>query len=272
VSNSLKSAALSALRVAVRPVFRILLRSGVTWQEVSEVCKMTLVEVATAHFGLHGRPTNMSRVAIMTGLGRREVKRLRGLLDAAPAVETDRMGGAARLLSGWHLDPEFVDAAGAPLELPFEAAAGPSFNALCKRYAGDLAAITLRRELGRVKALEELPDGRLRVLMRYYQPLQMDPDAIVRGGSMLGDIGVTVCHNLGKSEAEPFRFAGRATNIRVRANAVPRFREYLDHEGQAFLERVDEWLSRHDAPEPTPRRSVRTVRLGVGVYHIEGEP
>lgn len=268
----MKNAALSALRVAVRPLFRILLRSGVTWQEISEACKMTLVEVATAHFGLHGRPTNMSRVAIMTGIGRREVKRLRELLDAAPAVETDSMGGAARLLSGWHLDPEFIDSSGAPLDLAFEAETGPSFATLCKRYAGDLAAVTLRRELARVRALKELPDGRLRVLMRYYQPLQMDPDAIVRGGSMLGDLGVTVCHNLGKSEAEPFRFAGRATNIRVRANAVRKFREYLDHEGQAFLERADEWLSRYEAPESTQRRSARTVRLGVGVYHVEGEP
>lgn len=231
---------------------------------------MTLVEVATAHFGLHGRPTNMSRVAIMTGISRRDVKRFRDLLEAEPALETDRMGGAARLLSGWHLDPEFTATDGGPLDLPYEADTGPSFATLCKRYAGDLAAVTLRRELARVRALEELPDGRLRALMRYYQPLQMDPDAIVRGGSMLGDLGVTVCHNLGKTADEPFRFAGRATNVRVRATAVRAFREYLDKEGQSFLERADEWLSAHEAPEPTASRRARTVRLGVGVYHIEG--
>lgn len=272
MTNPLKSAALAALRVAIRPVFRILLRSGVTWHELSDVCKMTLVEVATTHFGLHGRPTNMSRVSIMTGIGRREVKRLRDQLEAEPAIETDRMGGAARLLSGWYLDAEYIGPDGRPLELPFEAATGPTFAKLCKRYAGDLAAVTLRRELARVNAIEELPDGRLRVLMRYYRPLQMDPDAVLRGGSMLGDLGANVCHNLGKSEDEPFRFAGRATNIRVRAAAVREFREFLEQEGQAFLERADEWLTRHEAPEDAAGRQARTIRLGVGVYHIEGEP
>jgi hypothetical protein len=111
VRNELKRAALAALRLALRPLFKILLRSGVTWQEASEVCKATLVEVATSDFGLHGRPTNMSRVAIMTGLSRREVRRLRDLLGAEPQIDAGRMHGATRVLTGWYLDPDFIGTA-----------------------------------------------------------------------------------------------------------------------------------------------------------------
>lgn len=274
MSNDPKRAALAALRLALRPVFRLLLRSGVTWQDASEVCKATLVEVATNDYGLHGRPTNMSRVAIMTGLGRREVKRLRDLLAAAPPLEPGRLHGATRVLTGWYLDEDFTDEAGLPLDLPFEGVpgkpSGPTFTDLCKRYGGDLAPVTMRRELGRVGALEELPTGELRALKRYYMPLQMDPDAMVRGGSMLEDLGTTVSFNLGKPEDEPRRFAGRATNTRIRPADARRFVAFLEKEGQAFLERVDEWLSRHEAPvQPTAK--TRTLRIGVGVYGIHDE-
>jgi hypothetical protein len=275
VRNELKRAALAALRLALRPLFKILLRSGVTWREASEVCKATLVEVATSDFGLHGRPTNMSRVAIMTGLSRREVRRLRDLLGAEPQIDAGRMHGATRVLTGWYLDPDFSDAAGQPLDLAFESTTGDdtgiTFTGLCERYGGDLAPVTMRRELTRVGAMAEMPAGDLRVLMRYYMPLQMDPDAVVRGGSMLEDLGTTVSFNLGKDEDELSRFAGRAINTRIRTTDARRFRTFLETEGQAFLERVDEWLSRHEKPPADDGKKTRSIRVGAGVYGIEDE-
>jgi len=276
VSNDLKRAALAGLRLALRPMFGILLRSGVTWQEASEVCKATLVEVASTDFGLHGRPTNMSRVAIMTGLSRREVKRLRDLLGDEPQIDAGRMHGATRVLTGWHLDKDFTDEAGHPLDLPFESIPGATtrltFTDLCRRFGGDLAPITMRRELTRVGAMAELPTGELRVLLRYYMPLQMDPDAVVRGGSMLEDLGTTISFNLGKAEGEQSRFAGRATNTRIRTADARRFRTFLEEEGQAFLERIDEWLSRHETPAADDGTKARsTLRVGAGIYGIQDE-
>lgn len=271
-----KKAALAALRLALRPLFRLLLRSGITWQDASDVCKATLVEVATNEFGLHGRPTNMSRVAIMTGLGRREVRRLRDVLATAPEIEPGRLHSATRVLTGWHLDATFTDDAGLPRELPFEPAAGqpdePSFSELCHRYGGDLAPVTMRRELARVGALEELASGRLRVLKRYYMPLQMDPDSLVRGGSMLEDLGTSISFNLGRQEDDPRRFVGRAISTRISSADARRFRAWLEREGQAFLEHVDEWLTRHEQPagdDGAPRP--RTLRVGVGVYGIHDD-
>ncbi len=275
MSNDLKHATLAALRLALRPLSRILLRSGVTWQEASEVCKATLVEVATRDYGLHGRPTNMSRIAVMTGLSRREVRRLRELLASELQVDAEPLGGATRVLTGWHLDADFADDAGQPLDLAFEPAPGgntrPTFTELCKRYGGDLAPITLRRELCRVGALQELPAGDLRVLKRYYMPLQMDPDAVVRGGSMLEDVGTTVAFNLGKREGEASRFAGRAINTRIRTADARRFRTFLEHEGQAFLEHVDEWLSKNEVPTTEDASQLRGRRVGVGIFGIQDD-
>jgi hypothetical protein len=122
-----------------------------------------------------------------------------------------------------------------------------------------------------VGALQELPAGDLRVLKRYYMPLQMDPDAVVRGGSMLEDVGTTVAFNLGKREGEASRFAGRAINTRIRTADARRFRTFLEHEGQAFLEHVDEWLSKNEVPTTEDASQLRGRRVGVGIFGIQDD-
>ncbi|MFQ6005199.1 MAG: DUF6502 family protein, partial [Woeseia sp.] len=49
----------------LRPVARILLRHGVSFRELKELCKKTYIAVATDEFGVDGRPTNVSRVAML---------------------------------------------------------------------------------------------------------------------------------------------------------------------------------------------------------------
>ena len=129
-----KGTALAALRLLFRPVARIMLRAGINWRELADVCKATYVEVATEDFGIRGRPTNISRVAILTGLTRKEVRRLRDLLEEASPEVFSRMNFATRVLSGWHQDEEFLDAEGKPRPLPREGASG-SFESLCHRYS-----------------------------------------------------------------------------------------------------------------------------------------
>jgi len=44
---------------------------------------------------------------------------------------------------------------------------------------------------------------------------------------------------------------------------------FLEREGQAFLERVDDWLTRHEAPADAQQRAV--VRLGAGLFQIHDD-
>jgi hypothetical protein len=269
VSENNKTTILKAFRLLLQPLVRMLLRSGVTWKEAADVCKSSFVEIATDEYGLHGRPTNMSRVAIMTGLGRRDVSRLRRILKEEQPVDLGRMNSASRLLTGWHLDSEYLTKAGQPRDLRFESES-VSFSSLARRYAGDIAPVTMMRELSRVGAIEELADGSLRALKRYYMPLAMDPDAVFRAGSVLQDLGNTMDYNLIRVADDPTRFEGRATNPNVRAVDVREFRAFLEVEGQALLERVDAWLADHE-PSPEARRQYKTTRLGIGVYQIQDD-
>ncbi|HHQ15191.1 MAG TPA: hypothetical protein ENK16_09175 [Chromatiales bacterium] len=264
-----KATLLRSFRMMLRPVIRILLRGGVTWKDAAEVCKLGFVEVATSDFGLHGRPTNISRVAILTGLSRREVSQLRRQLSDEAEPDMAPMNSATRVLTGWYLDPEFLDDTGRPLDLP-RAGSGASFETLARRYGGDIAPITLLRELRRVGAIEKRSSGRLRVLRRYYMPSPTHPEAVLRAGSVMQDIGNTLAYNLALEDGQPTRFEGRATNEVLRAVDSRAFRAFLEREGQAFLERVDEWLATHEAT-PAQRKKYRLRRFGVGVYQIQDD-
>lgn len=260
-----KTNALRAFGQLFRPVALILLRSGVNWKDLIEVGKATFVEVASSAFGVRGRPTNMSRVAILTGFTRREVRRLRGLLSEETKEASVRLNYASRVLSGWYQDKDFTDEAGKPLALPGGGPA-PSFESLCGRYSGDVSATTMLKELIHVGAVSEDSDGMYVARSRYYMPVLMDPEQMLRSGSVLEDVGHTIAYNLHRESTDPSRFERRATNTRMAAAAVPEFRSFIEQEGQAFLERVDAWLTEHELPADSDEES---VRLGVGTYWIE---
>jgi len=269
MTNNPKNVVLKAFRLLLQPLVRILLRSGVTWKEAAEVCKTTFVEVATNEFGLHGRPTNLSRVAIMTGIGRRDVSRLRKLLAEEQPADLRSMNSATRLLTGWHLDADYLTDSGTTRQLDFDGDV-PSFSALARKYAADTAPITMLRELQRVGAVEVDEAGRLRALKRFYMPLAMDADAVLRAGSVVQDLGNTIDYNLVRSADDVSRFEGRATNARVRRSDAEAYRAFLETEAQGFLERVDEWLAHHEVPEDAGRKQ-KTVRLGIGVFQIQDD-
>jgi hypothetical protein len=271
MSEKLKKAALIAFRLALRPLVRMLLRNGITWKEASEVCKQTYVEVAGRDYGVHGRPTNSSRISILTGISRHEVKRVRDEMLEGEPVELQRMNSATRVLGGWHTDPEFCVAANNAAGLIF-AGKSPNFSELCRRYAPDIPPTAMLKELLRVSAVTENTDGVYTATMRYYMPDLLDPDAVLRSGSVLEDLGNTAAYNLvcDRQAGEETRFEGRATSAIVRASSVKAFRAYLEDEAQGMLERADDWLAKHEKTS-TSKRPERSVRLGVGVYQIQDD-
>ena len=101
---------LAATRHWLKPVIYILIRCGVTWRDFSEAAKTTFVEVATKQFGKRGRPTNVSRTAVLTGLARRDVRKQREKLEGSPESLTGYVTKASLVLTAWHLDAGFLDA------------------------------------------------------------------------------------------------------------------------------------------------------------------
>lgn len=264
-------------RTILWPIASLLLKCGMTWREFSEVSKGVFVAVASQEYGLNGRPTNVSRVSILTGVSRKEVARVRALLEQEADPLPNKTTDATRLLSGWHQDPDFVSAEGEPRILDPEGE-GASFATLWQRYGGDVPLTSMRKELERAGAITTLPDGALRAERRYFMPKSFDPEWLLNAGSMLRDLGSSITHNLdagpvtlmSQDVATGRHFIGRATNDSVDLAALPEFEAFIEKNGEQFLEKVDKWLTEHEA-KPAAGGARKRARLGLGVFLIAGE-
>lgn len=258
-----------ACRTLLKPIASFLMKCGMTTREFTEVAKSVFVEVASEEYGIKGRPTNIARVSLLTGISRKEIKRQRELLAQPEKIPEGKTTDATRLLSGWHQDPDYLDRLGQPLALPVDGN-DKSFAGLCRRYAGDIPATTMMKELKRTGAVELDSDGNLVARHRYYMPIQFDRQWIMNAGSTFADLGDNINHNLTSDAANPSRFLGRATEQDIDASAIPEFEQFMEKHGQDFLERVDDWLAAHRNNKSVPAAGGQ-VRLGTGLFLIKGK-
>lgn len=263
----IKNTVLSSCRALLRPIASVVLKCGMTWREFSELSKSVFVSVASDEFGIRGRPTNVSRVSILTGISRKEVKRQRELLTEPKAAKSPKTTDASRLLSGWHQDADYVGTDGSPLALP-GAGPKPSFQSLFERFGGDTPEQTLVRELLKAGSVEKDDQGRYVAKRRYHMPVEMDAGSIRVFGTNLFDHANTLCKNI-TSNTEDRWLEGFAIDDQIHPDAVDEFRNFLDERGQHFLEEIDDWLGQHrlDSNES----GTTPVRLGLGVYAIDGQ-
>jgi hypothetical protein len=263
-----KANVLTAFRRLTRPLVKILIRHGVAFGEFAEILKTVYVDVAANEFALPERKISGSRVAILTGLTRKEVRRISEALSrpegAAPPEALGNLNRATRVLSGWHQDPDFTGPYAIPLELPFDG--DISFTALARRYSGDMPARAMLEELVRVNAVEQVDGHLYRVLTRNYIAAPLEPMHAQYIGDVLHDLAATIEHNFNPARTEPSRFERWVATDKLNPKAIADFRVLVKEHGQRFLEKLDNWLSINEAPEDEGVAKAFRTRVGVFMY------
>jgi len=275
MSNSIQLRMLNAVYACMLPVARLLLRSGITYQQFELVAKRAFVLEASNDPDSRGRPTNTSRIAVKTGLSRKDVKRLRDLLTAEPmpskGIAADQSGPPARVLHAWHVDRRFIGRDGKPRDLDFQDDKA-GFCALVRAVAGDVPPGAVRTELKRAGAVLDLEDGKLRAVKRYYVPGNVDEKAITVISGMVFPLTSGIAHN-----ADPSRNVGGfiqryAFSQTLRPEIVDQFRTWSREQATRFIEQMDDWLAEHE--EEVGNSSVGEQgdyrNAGIGVFYYEG--
>jgi hypothetical protein len=234
-----------------------------------DIAKHTYVEVAAGEFGIPGKKTSVSRVALLSGLTRKDVQRL---LDA-PAVDDpeagERYNRAARVVAGWVRDADFSDPEGNPKVLTLQEEAGhESFAALARRFSGDIPSRAILDELLRVGVVEKVGDSSVRLKTRAYVPESGNTDKLNILGTDVSDLVSTIDHNLQHGAADPF-FQRKVMYDNVPVEALQEFRNMSGAQAQALLEKLDKWLSQHDRDTSSGTGGTGQVRTGIGIYYFE---
>lgn len=266
--TNLPNTVLAATARILRPLIKILLRYGVSYNAFTELAKHLFYDVAKTDFAIPGKKQTASRISTMTGLSRKECTRLEGLASNADSLDTSGINRAARVISGWTRDKEFTNSQGNPSDLPFEGEEG-SFSALVKRYSGDITARTIADELTRVGAIELTVDGLIHLNTRAYVSNASDLEKITILGTDVSDLIRTIEHNLVLPDTPLLQ-------RKVSYNYLPReslteLNQELTDIAQNALEKMDTVLAKKAVNKKSAKKNMQYARAGIGIYYFEGK-
>jgi hypothetical protein len=136
---------LPLLRYLLRRLVRISIGSGITYQTFCKVLRAVYFEIGQEFEPVKGKPNSDSRISLLTGLPRREVRSLRESPPEAlaPAPSIERL-----VMDAWSPKLEFIDEQGRMLPLPRTARQGGdrSFEKLVEGISKDIRARALLDE------------------------------------------------------------------------------------------------------------------------------
>jgi len=268
MSDRTQKALTRALYKMLRPMVRLLMRHGVSYRLFADIARHVYVDVAREDFALPRRKPSLSRMAVLTGINRKDIAKLQARPHPLSDAPQEKPTPAARVVTGWLNDVRFHDEQGEPAQLPVEAEDGePSFAQLVREYTSDVPVRALQDELERINALVRHGD-RVALVARGYIPVEDMQENIRIFGTAAADLMATMDHNIAK--LEPGAFIQRTVSYeQVPVELLDQIRQRSAREGQEFLLQVNDWLAQCDG-EHTPELSDSSkARAGIGLYYFE---
>jgi hypothetical protein len=267
MSENVKGPLLSACRHLLRPLVRILLRHGVGFGEFADAVRASFIDVARAEHVPAGRTDTDARLAMLTGIHVRDVRRVRNTrFSDDESVELNQIH---RVLQGWCQNPVYLGPYGVPLEIPFQAE-GKSFSKLVHESTdGEAEPELVLEELLRVGAAKVTADRYVRLMSRTYLPAPLDRLGLERLGNVVHYFIDTVDFNLQKKKQGAGRFERYAiTHEGLSPEHFAALDVLVREKGQEFLEILDNWMGKHEIIGGHLLAPDEAIRTGIGVFHF----
>jgi hypothetical protein len=244
----------------------MLLRNSIPYGTFAELAKWLYVDVASSEFYIPGRKQTTSRAATITGLTRKEVKRLKEISGPDDLGAAERYNRAARVISGWLKDSLFTNAKGDPLELLFESGDN-SFSSLVKSYSGDVPPRAILDEMTRVGAVEVI-DGKVRLLTRGYIVKEGEAEMIGIMGVDVSEFIATFDHNMTHDQSEAF-LQRKISYDNIPEEALPELRDLIFVQGRDFSEAIDRLIAKYDRDTNPSLKGSGKKKAGLGIFYFE---
>jgi hypothetical protein len=115
--NKTQAALAKAVIMLCKPLIRLLIEKGMTFPQFRELMKELYVEVADAHFSLDAKRPSDSRIFVLTGVHRKDVKRIRQQSEQGDQQVTSSASLSGEIVARWTSMPEYLDDKGKPRQL-----------------------------------------------------------------------------------------------------------------------------------------------------------
>lgn len=173
-STKPNSVLVSALRKVLRPLVGLMIENQITYTYLINLLKSIYVEVAVKEFPVAGKKQTDSRINLLTGVHRKDVKRLRSKQhDTATTLPNISIG--AQLIARWLADKDYQDENGMPRALALRSQQSnqydQTFDTLVEKIAKqDIRPRVVLDELQRLEMVDIDTDGRVNLKTTAFTP------------------------------------------------------------------------------------------------------
>jgi hypothetical protein len=266
MEKSSRDQLLYSFRRVLRPLIRILVRSGVRYDEFLDLVRGVYVETAVRD-GL-GDDVRLTRakVSLSTGVPRRDVDRFIDHDGALPPQPRTLTATLSEVLNRWHTDPQFVGPYGIPLELDVRSSKSRSFLELVSGVDASANVHDVLDELIRLKTVVWSGDTHVRTISRAFIPVEeMSPAQLEFFGNALTRLANTLQFNLDRKNSDKRLERSVISDRGLPRAVVPVFEKHVREKVSDLLVELDNWLSPYstDAPSGTDFE-----RVGLAVFQF----
>lgn len=260
--NTPSQALISALRSALYPLVRLMLAKGVTYPFLANLLKDVFVEVSEREFRLENKPQTDSRISLLSGVHRKDVRRLRRAPEQNISPQVVSLG--AQLVAAWTGLPQYLDEEGRPCPLPRLArkGGGISFEELVESVNTDIRPRSVLDEWLRLGVARVDDDDRVVLNTDAFIPQYGFDEKAFYLGHNLRDHAATAAYNL-LEEGAPLMERSVHYNA-LSVDSVEALHALAVKDGMKALKSVNREairLEQDDATNPAPKE-----RITFGIY------
>ncbi len=220
-----------------KPVLRLALRYGLRLQEILEALKVALAQVGQAELKRQSDRGNLSKLSLLTGIQRRELKRL-----ISGEKKTDNLNLLSRILGQWQTHPDFSSKGRA--DALAVSGAESEFANLVKSISTDVNPYTVLAALEEKGALKR-QGAKVVLVKKVLTPAEGSLDGLEMLAADSNNLFEAVTTNiLDKPEVPNLHITTSYDNISLQE--LEKIREWVLDQGTAFHEAARIFLAKHD--------------------------
>lgn len=295
MDKSIDSIIVKAVLRVLKPLIRILLRHEISHKEFAEIARKAYVDVAYEDYSLPNRKMTYSRAAVITGLSRKEVVRLKELDENQEQISLTKvsLNRAGRVVSGWISDKRFtVDDKPEKLSL----SKADEFPLLVSEYSGDITAGAILDELLRLNLvevsqepssdpLENTSEKYVSLIKTGYLPEKDELERLRIISQSAANLLDTGAHNIA-NDPSLARYQRQFTYNDIPRPVIEQFKPIAEEKSQALLLELFQTLSdmrdKYETasqlnnneinPEDLNNQAeTKAHRVGLGIYYFESK-
>ncbi len=206
-----------AISNMLKPLVRLLIHQDITYVGLQNLLKRTYVEVAEESCAIENKRLTDSRISLITGIHRGDVKRIRTESLKQPTEKELKASLSSQLMSIWVGHQGYLDDNGRPLPLyRYQHDGSPSFEELVLSTSKDKHPRSILDEWITQKLVEIVEDDdveKIKLNQIGYIPEEDFEEKLFFAGKNIGCHLTTVAHNLENRTPAIFDRAVYYTNL-----------------------------------------------------------